>query len=98
MVYFRRHRDDDPAKAVPGREFLSSCPAGVRAKVRAGGPKPGGGKGRHHHRLYCLLDYDAQDAGKPLLLVVVTGLDKPFRTTISAQFLSQCAAPARPQQ
>jgi len=35
VAYFRRHRDDDPAQAVPGREFLGSCPAGVRAKFRA---------------------------------------------------------------
>jgi len=53
-------------------------------EVRADGPKPGGGKGRHHYRLYCLLDYEAQGAGKPLL-VVVTGLAKPFRTAIAAQ-------------
>jgi len=34
--------------------------------------------------LFCLLDYDAQntDRTKPLI-VVVTGLDKPFRTTLS---------------
>jgi len=117
VAYFRRHRDEDPAQAVPGREFLDSCPAGVRAKfravlvavaaapphrfagggyweamhgnmtgwfeVRADGPKPGGGKGRHHYRLYCMLDYDAHGIGKPLL-VVITGLAKPFRTAISA--------------
>jgi hypothetical protein len=46
------------------------------------GPKPGGGRGRHHCRLYCLLDYDAQEVGKPLL-VVVAGLSKPFRTRIA---------------
>lgn len=128
MVYFRRHRDDDPAQAIPGRDFLSSCPAGVRAKfravlvavasappyrfagggyweamhgdmrgwfeVRADGPKPDGGKGRHHYRLYCLLDYDARDAGKPLL-VVVAGLGKPFRTTISAQDYAEVRALGR---
>jgi hypothetical protein len=32
-------------------------------EVRADGPKPGGGKGRHHYRFFCLLDYDAQSAG-----------------------------------
>ena len=118
MVYFRRHRDDDPAQSAPGREFLAGCPPNVRAKfravlvavaaappyrfagggyweamhgdmsgwfeVRADGPKPGGGKGRHHYRLYCLLDYDAQGAERPLL-VVITGLNKPFRMVISAQ-------------
>jgi hypothetical protein len=116
VVYFRRHADDDPARSIPGREFLRLCPASVRAKfvavlvavaaapphrfagggyweamhgdmagwfeVRVDGPKPGGGKGRHHYRLYCLLDYDAEGVDKPLL-VVITGLDKPFRTTLS---------------
>jgi hypothetical protein len=51
-------------------------------EVRVDGPKPGGGKGRHHYRLYCLLDYEANGSDKPLL-VVITGLDKPFRTTLS---------------
>lgn len=51
-------------------------------EVRVDGPKPAGGKGRHHYRLYCLLDYEAKDAGKPLL-VIVTGLGKPFRTRLS---------------
>jgi hypothetical protein len=47
-------------------------------EVRVDGPK------RHHYRLLCLLDYDAHntDRTKPLL-VVVTGLDKPFRTTLT---------------
>jgi hypothetical protein len=115
VVYFRRHRDDDPAQSIPGREYLDNCPPGVRAKfravlvavatappyrfagggyweamhgemagwfeVRADGPKPSGGKGRHHYRLFCLLDYEARDAGKPLL-VVITGLSKPFRTIV----------------
>jgi hypothetical protein len=51
-------------------------------EVRVDGPRPGGGKGRHHYRLYCLLDEDAKDVDRPLL-VVITGLDKPFRTTLS---------------
>lgn len=45
-------------------------------EVRVDGPK------RHHYRLYCLLDYEAQAQSKPFL-VVVQGLDKPFRTTLS---------------
>jgi hypothetical protein len=40
------------------------------------------GPGRHHYRLFCLLDYDANGVDKPLL-VVVDGRDKPFRTTLS---------------
>jgi hypothetical protein len=40
------------------------------------------GPGRHHYRLFCLLDYDAEGQDKPLL-VVVDGRDKPFRTELS---------------
>ena len=40
------------------------------------------GPGRHHYRLFCLLDYEAQGVDKPLL-VVVDGRDKPFRTELS---------------
>ncbi|MCK0113623.1 hypothetical protein MWU75_15865 [Ornithinimicrobium sp. F0845] len=40
------------------------------------------GPGRHHYRLFCLLDYEAKGEDKPLL-VVVDGRDKPFRTTLS---------------
>lgn len=45
-------------------------------EVRVDGPK------RRHYRLFCLLDYDAEGSEKPLL-VVVAGLDKPFRTVLS---------------
>jgi hypothetical protein len=110
VVYFKRHRDDDPGQAEQGRQALNSWPASVRAKmyavlaavaaappkkfagggyweamkgdsggwfeVRANGPK------RHHYRLFCLLDYEAQGRDKPLL-VVIDGRDKPFRTTLS---------------
>lgn len=46
-------------------------------EVRVDGPK------RHHYRLYCRLDYEPESTGsdKPLL-VVITGLDKPFRTEL----------------
>lgn len=40
------------------------------------------GPGRHHYRLFCLLDYEAEGRDKPLL-VVIDGRDKPFRTTLS---------------
>lgn len=46
-------------------------------EVRVDGPR------RHHYRLFCLLDYEAEGVEKPLL-VVVAGLDKPFRTVLSA--------------
>ncbi|WP_283138239.1 hypothetical protein [Rhizohabitans arisaemae] len=52
-------------------------------EVRLDGPKPGGGKGRHHYRLYCLLDDEAKDVDQPLL-TVITGFDKPYRTTLRA--------------
>jgi len=35
IVYFQRHRDDDPGKTIPGRAFLESCPAKVKATMRA---------------------------------------------------------------
>jgi hypothetical protein len=51
-------------------------------EVRLDGRKPGGGKGRHHYRLYCLLDYEAKDLDRPLL-VAITGLHKAFRTGLT---------------
>lgn len=33
--FFKRHKDDDPAEAVPGRDFLDGCPTSVRAKLLA---------------------------------------------------------------
>jgi hypothetical protein len=45
-------------------------------EVRVDGPR------RHHYRLFCRLDYDARDRPKPLL-VVICGLDKPFRTQLA---------------
>lgn len=45
-------------------------------EVRVDGPR------RHHYRLFCLLDYDAQRQSKPLL-VVICGLSKAFRTQLS---------------
>jgi hypothetical protein len=111
IVFFRRHVDDDPKEAIPGREALRSWPATVRAKVQpvliavaTAPPKrfAGGGKwermhgdmqgfyevrvdgpGRHHYRLFCLLDYEAVSRDKPLL-VVIDGRDKPFRTTLNS--------------
>lgn len=45
-------------------------------EVRVDGPS------RHHYRLFCWLDYDAQGVDKPLL-VVIDGRDKPFRTVLA---------------
>lgn len=45
-------------------------------EVRVDGPR------RHHYRLFCRLDYDAAGHMKPLL-VVICGLNKPFRTEFS---------------
>lgn len=53
-------------------------------EIRLDGPKPGGGKGRHHYRLFCLLDYDAKGVDKPLL-TVIAGMDKAFRSTLAAR-------------
>lgn len=35
VVFFRRHADDDPTEAAPGREFLRNTPAKVRATMEA---------------------------------------------------------------
>lgn len=35
IVFFQRHRDDDPGESTPGRDFLNNCPASVRAPMRA---------------------------------------------------------------
>lgn len=35
IVLFQRHRDDDRDRAVPGADFLDSCPVGVRADLVA---------------------------------------------------------------
>ncbi|WP_208297532.1 hypothetical protein [Actinophytocola oryzae] len=41
------------------------------------------GPGRHHYRLFCLLDYEARGQDKPLL-TIIDGRDKPFRTELSS--------------
>lgn len=46
-------------------------------EVRVDGPK------RHHYRLFCLLDYEAEGTEKPLL-VVIAGRDKALRTVLSS--------------
>lgn len=35
IVFFQRARTDGPAGAIPGREFLATCPPKVRATMRA---------------------------------------------------------------
>lgn len=35
IVFFQRHREDDPGQAVPGAAFLDGCPTGVRANLVA---------------------------------------------------------------
>lgn len=41
-----------------------------------------GGAGTIHHRLFCRLDYEAEGRDRPLL-VAITGMSKPFKTTFS---------------
>jgi hypothetical protein len=49
------------------------------------------GPGRTHHRLFCLLDYEAENTDKPYL-TVVAGASKAFRTTLDESFyLDVCA-------
>lgn len=35
IVFFKRHRDDDPRESRPGRLFLEGCPGKVAAKLVA---------------------------------------------------------------
>jgi Txe/YoeB family toxin of Txe-Axe toxin-antitoxin module len=35
IVFFKRHREDDPTEEVPARAFLRQCPHPVRAKFNA---------------------------------------------------------------
>lgn len=35
IVFFQRHRQDDPSEAVPGAAFLEACPTRVRANLVA---------------------------------------------------------------
>lgn len=34
VVFYRRHQQDDPGQAEPGRDFLNGCPPKVRATMR----------------------------------------------------------------
>ena len=54
-------------------------------ELRADGP------GRHHYRLFCLLDYEAKGRAKPLL-VVIDGRDKPFRTVLAEKDYAEVRA------
>lgn len=49
------------------------------------------GHKRHHFRLFCLLDYEAQGVDKALL-VVIDGRDKAFRTAIPRDDYSKVLA------
>ena len=122
VVYFRRHRQDDPAETIPGRTAMEGWPVKVRplamavlAQVAAAPPTRFSGGGyweamkkemtgwfevrvngpnRHHYRLYCLLDYEANGRAKPLL-VVVDGRDKKFRTELPAREYTKIKALGR---
>jgi hypothetical protein len=69
--YFRRHREDDPAQAVPGETFLDACPPKVEAtfyailNAVAEAPPPafsGGGKWEAMHDAMAGY-YEARDDG-----------------------------------
>jgi hypothetical protein len=110
--FFQRHREDDPLRPVPARNFLDTCPVKVSATMIAvvhavaEAPPPafsGGGKWeamhgemsgiyevrvdgprRHHYRLFCVLEREGATLGLDgPSVVLITGKDKPFRTTLS---------------
>lgn len=68
-----------PPKGFAGGAYWEAMKGDMMGyfEVRVDGPK------RHHYRLFCRLDYEAKGISKPLL-VVITGLDKPFRTELTA--------------
>jgi len=68
-----------PPKRFAGGGYWEAMKAEMTGwfELRVDGPN------RHHYRLFCRLDYGAEGADKPLL-VVVHGRDKPFRTELSA--------------
>jgi hypothetical protein len=58
-------------------EAMHGAMAGYH-EIRVDGPN------RRHHRLFCVLEHDGErlGLGGPSI-VVITGMDKPFRTTFS---------------
>jgi hypothetical protein len=51
------------------------------------------GPNRHHYRLFCLLEKDGADVGLGgPSVVVISGLDKPFKTVISPQAYAKVRA------
>jgi len=67
-----------PPKRFSGGGYWEAMKKDMKGwfEVRVDGPN------RHHYRLFCRLDYDAEERKKPLL-VVIAGLDKPFRTRLT---------------
>jgi hypothetical protein len=56
-------------------------------EVRVDGP------GRHHYRLFCVLERDGAEVGLGgPSLVIITGKSKPFRTTLSKRDYSEVRA------
>lgn len=72
-----------------------ACGAGLR-RVRSGGTMAGyfevrvDGRDRRHYRLFCVLERDGArlGLGGPSI-VVITGMEKPFRTTFSERDYAQ---------
>jgi hypothetical protein len=67
-----------PPKRFAGGGYWEAMKSGMTGwfEVRVDGPR------RRHYRLFCQLDHETRDRPKPLL-VVIYGLDEPFRTQLS---------------
>ena len=67
-----------PPKRYAGGGYWEDMRAPMNGffEVRVDGPR------RHHYRLFCLLDYEAWNFAKPLV-VIVDGRAKPFGTRLS---------------
>lgn len=76
--FFQRHSADDRGRAVPAQDFSDGLPTKVLAEmsglyeVRLQG-------GGMNHRLFCVLERDAQDLGGSSI-VVIDELSKPKRS------------------
>jgi len=88
--FFQRDRRDDADKPVPAIEFFDGLPPKVAAEIHAVHGDmagyyevrvPGGGM---NHRLFCVLERDAEDLGGSSI-VCIDGLSKPRRTAADSR-------------
>jgi len=88
--FFQRDRRDDADKPVPAIEFFDGLPPKVAAEIHAVlGDMAGYYEvrvqgGGMNHRLFCVLERDAEDLGGSSI-VCIDGLSKPRRTAADSR-------------